>query len=62
MMECIMSQARAWTHPPRTREEVVDLAPSISQLYREMQVAHGALARMAAILEQVAATMPADGD
>jgi hypothetical protein len=56
-----MTQTFAWNLPAETRGDIVDHAPSISQLYREMQVAYGALRRMSAILEHIAATMPPDG-
>jgi hypothetical protein len=56
-----MSRDSNWNLPD-SHERTTDLAPPISQLYREMQVAHGALARMAAILEHVAVTLPPDGD
>jgi hypothetical protein len=42
--------------PGKTRE----IAPSVAELYQELQKAQRALARMAALIEQVASTLPPD--
>jgi hypothetical protein len=44
----------------RDAGQVVDLAPSVADLYKEVQKARDALAKMAALLERIAATMPDD--
>jgi hypothetical protein len=44
----------------RVTAQIVDVAPAVAELYRELQTAQQALARMVVLIEQVASNLPPD--